>query len=197
MNHFHKLEYMAQLVLDGSSFGSFVGFIGGGFSFIEGQEGIDGRLCEALYQGLRDDNSSLKDLSLVAVGRGPGSHTGTRSVAALGKGLAMALGIPWKLFPSLLLHLPEKEGVLGAFIETKQGAFHLCMYHSLNKEVLCNQELSKEDFDKRAHSVEHWGEPSFYTLCHVETFLQKAPLSSLGEPLDYLGTMGNSHFLQL
>ncbi len=48
-------------------------------------------------------------LSFIAVGRGPGSYTGTRAAVAAATGFAMGAEIPLIHFPSLLAFLPPTQ----------------------------------------------------------------------------------------
>lgn len=51
-------------------------------------------LIEHIEQGLKDQDLTLKDLSLISVGLGPGSFTGLRVGLAVAKGLSRVSGAP-------------------------------------------------------------------------------------------------------
>jgi tRNA threonylcarbamoyladenosine biosynthesis protein TsaB len=67
---------------------------------------------------------SLKILTEIAVGIGPGSYTGTRVGVAVAKSLAFGLGIPLKTFLSPLAFLPNQEGKFGVVLPTRSGQFY-------------------------------------------------------------------------
>lgn len=64
---------------------------------------------------------SLKILTEIAIGTGPGSYTGTRVGVAVAKSLAFGLGIPVKTFPSPLAFLPDQKGRFGVVLPTRSG----------------------------------------------------------------------------
>lgn len=74
-----------------------------------------------------------QNISYIAVGRGPGSYTGTRAAVAAATGFSQGADIPLILFPSLLLFLPEGDAeaileIKGSkdfyILECKEGAIH-------------------------------------------------------------------------
>jgi tRNA threonylcarbamoyl adenosine modification protein YeaZ len=63
------------------------------------------------------------DLKEIAVGKGPGSYTGTRLGASVAKTLCFALNIPLKAFYSPLAFMPNTEGAF--LLPTKAGLYFL------------------------------------------------------------------------
>ena len=85
---------------------------------------------------LKEEKCSLKTLSYIAVGKGPGSYTGIRSGVAVAAGLSYGLRIPLVSFYSLQSYVPTTLGKFhiissarsrGIYLlegeNTKEGAF--------------------------------------------------------------------------
>jgi len=82
--------------------------------------GPGGELLPRLLQLLDQQGATLRDLTGIAVGLGPGSFTGLRVGLALAKGLVAGLGCPIVGIPSLdawLVAVPEADAAL-----TRAGA---------------------------------------------------------------------------
>ena len=76
---------------------------------------------------------TLGELSLLAVGIGPGSFTGTRIGLATAKGLALAASLPIVGVGSLVAHAYDAlgawpRGVAGALIDASRGAAYGALY---------------------------------------------------------------------
>lgn len=82
-------------------------------------------LLPSIQNLLQKHALSPKDLKAIALGIGPGSYTGTRLGASVGKSLAFALNLPLKTFSSLLAFLPSREGTFASLLPTRAGAFFL------------------------------------------------------------------------
>lgn len=85
----------------------------------------------------------------IIIGEGPGSLTGVRVGAALGKALAFGWNIPLKTFCSLKLFTPKEEGAFAIVVDAKMERTHLlkgvkeknrCVYEPL--ATLPNAEIS-------------------------------------------------------
>ncbi len=61
----------------------------------------------------------------ILIGEGPGSITGARVGAALGKALAFGWKIPCKMFCSLKLFTPKEDGPFTIIVDAKMERFHL------------------------------------------------------------------------
>jgi tRNA threonylcarbamoyladenosine biosynthesis protein TsaB len=78
-----------------------------------------------IQQKIKEKIFQLADLSYIAVGIGPGSYTGIRVGATIGKSLAFALEIPLIGICTLDAFIPESEGVFAALIDAKIGGVYL------------------------------------------------------------------------
>lgn len=84
-------------------------------------------LLPSIYQLLLESKISLKELSKISVGIGPGSYTGTRVAVAVAESLALALSIPLYSFCSLLAFLPAQlpQGPFAFITNTKHESWFL------------------------------------------------------------------------
>ncbi|MEX0629050.1 MAG: tRNA (adenosine(37)-N6)-threonylcarbamoyltransferase complex dimerization subunit type 1 TsaB [Chloroflexota bacterium] len=84
------------------------------------ERGLGGELLPRLLQLLDQQGATLRDVTGIAVGIGPGSFTGMRVGLALAKGLVAGLGCPIVGIPSLdawLVAVPDADAAL-----TRAGA---------------------------------------------------------------------------
>lgn len=79
---------------------------------------------------------SLKDISEIAIGTGPGSYTGTRVGAAVAKCMTFGLQVPIKTFHSPLAFLPEEEGSFAFIIPTRSGQLYALTGRTSSSGVL-------------------------------------------------------------
>lgn len=82
-------------------------------------------LLPTLMALLTEAGISQKEIGWIAVGKGPGSYTGTRIGLAAAQALAFALEIPLISFCSPLAFLPLEEGPFAAIWPTKMGSHYL------------------------------------------------------------------------
>lgn len=121
----------------------------------------------------------------IALGSGPGSHTGTRAVAAIAKGLAIGLKLPLKHFPSLLLSLPRSEGKIGTSLLTRREGLHYVLLYDTNKLAIDFTGLmSEKELESAKASLDAFGHD--FSAYHLKSFLDKTPEFSLAAPLSYL-----------
>ncbi|MBS3904726.1 MAG: hypothetical protein KGZ39_05320 [Simkania sp.] len=175
---------MADLFIDGSSSATLIGLTNGLCRTLPSRAPSDGVVFHAIQELLEISHLSLQDLSSIAAGSGPGSHTGTRAIAAIAKGLALGLKKPFKLFPSLLLFLPQSKGALGTSLPTKSGQFHVLTYDTLTLQVMHNGLMSSDALDALKPSLDAFGYD--YSPCHLANFIKATASSSLNTSLDYL-----------
>jgi tRNA threonylcarbamoyl adenosine modification protein YeaZ len=82
-------------------------------------------MLSAIRQGLNELNINAKDLSLVAVGIGPGSFTGIRVAAATAQSIAYASGIPVIGVSTLACFAPSVDGKYAVIIDAKIGGVYM------------------------------------------------------------------------
>ena len=102
---------MTVLALDASTARATVALIRDGAvlaaaNVVERSEHVEPLLPAALAL-MASASVSLRDLSAIVCGAGPGSFTGLRTAASIAKGLAMGLSIPLYAVPSLPLVLAD------------------------------------------------------------------------------------------
>ena len=84
----------------------------------------------------------LKDLTLIAVGIGPGSFTGIRIGAATGLGLAQSLEIPFVGVSGLdvlarrAVERPNITGRICVMLDARRGQFYFAEYESKNGKIV-------------------------------------------------------------
>lgn len=111
-----------------------------------------------IEQGLKESGISAKQLSAVAVSKGPGSYTGLRIGVSAAKGLAYALNIPLISIDTLQIM------VQAAFLQKKEMAAYCPMIDARRMEVYTavydaglNQIKETEALIVNAESIEKLG----------------------------------------
>jgi tRNA threonylcarbamoyl adenosine modification protein YeaZ len=96
-------------------------------SILRHEQNLSRSLLPSIYQILLESKISLKELSKISVGIGPGSYTGTRVAVAVAETLAFALSIPVYSFCSLLAFLPSHlpQGPFAFITNTKHSSWFL------------------------------------------------------------------------
>jgi len=84
-------------------------------------------LLPRLYDGLASVNCAPKDVGSIVVAAGPGSYTGIRVGAAVGKTLSYSLGLPLVGISALEGLIPETDGSFAAAIDAKIGGVYLLL----------------------------------------------------------------------
>jgi tRNA A37 threonylcarbamoyladenosine modification protein TsaB len=165
---------MEYLYLDGSFENTALGITDGPFLIFPKDQ---------LFQELEPILQNKFDA--IALGSGPGSHTGTRAVAAVAKGLAMGLKLPLKHFPSLLLALPQASGKIGTSLTTRRNGLHYVLFYDTQNAVIDFTGLMpQEQLDIAKGHLSQFG--CDFSSFHLKSFLDKAPEISLCAPLSYL-----------
>ena len=165
---------MEYLYLDGSFENTVLGTTSGPFLTVPRDH-----LFQELEQLLQNK------FDIIALGSGPGSHTGTRAVASAAKGLAMGLKLTLKHFPSLLLSLPKAEGKIGTSLTTRRdGVHYVLLYDTYKASIDFTGLMSQEQLETAKCSLDHFGYE--FSPYHLKSFLDKVPEFSLSAPLSYL-----------
>ena len=96
-------------------------------SILRHEQNLSRSLLPSIYQMLLESKISLKELSKISVGIGPGSYTGTRVGVAVAESLSLALSIPLYSFCSLLAFLPSQlpQGPFAFITNTKHPSWFL------------------------------------------------------------------------
>lgn len=120
---------MTGLILDTSTDQSFVALAEGSdlktFKALPVGNQLSRYLLPHIQELLSENQRALQNLDYIAVGKGPGSYTGTRIGAAVGKSLAFALRIPLIGFLSPLAFLPIEKGDFAYLMDAKLGDVYL------------------------------------------------------------------------
>jgi len=96
---------------------------------IESSLGRGSNLMPQLQDTLARVGVSPQDLGRLVVGAGPGSYTGLRMGAIVGKTLSWSLGIPLVGVPGIAAYIPPEEGPFVGAIDAKIGGVYLCVGH--------------------------------------------------------------------
>jgi tRNA threonylcarbamoyladenosine biosynthesis protein TsaB len=107
-------------------------------------------LIPSLEEMLQKNKISMKEISTLFVGIGPGSYTGTRIAVATMQALSIACNIPLGSFYSPLAFLPQNlpEGPFAFLIEAKSAKNFLLLGHIQSgaiRQDLSHLFVSKED----------------------------------------------------
>src|SRR5260221_9098468 len=88
-------------------------------TIIQPARNLSKELLPALQNLFSTNNLTLKELDYIAIGIGPGSYTGTRVGAIIGKSLAFGLNLPLVGFESPLAFLPDCSGTFVFLADAK------------------------------------------------------------------------------
>jgi len=90
-----------------------------------------GRLLPALDEALQATGVLRDEISVVAVGRGPGSFTGVRIAVASAKGLAHGLGVPLVglgTLDAVAWRFADSDAVVGIVGDAMRGEVYPCLF---------------------------------------------------------------------
>lgn len=123
------------------------------------------KLSVFIDKAIQQANITYKDLSAVAVSKGPGSYTGLRIGVSTAKGLCYALDIPLISIPTtqVLANTYSKalneNDVVCAMIDARRMEVYCAFYNHLLqpisdiKAVLVDEHFAKEYSDKNIHFI--------------------------------------------
>lgn len=89
-----------------------------------------------VQEALKICRKNVGDLAYLAVGRGPGSYTGTRIGVVVAQALSFAQQIPLVSFLSLEAFIPDEEGSFAVLFDAKMGEVHVLMGEKRQGEVI-------------------------------------------------------------
>lgn len=122
-----QTEKMPSLIIDTSTDLCLIGLLKADKVLLERMFSHQNLLSKNLFpaiQSLMEEGDVLpSDLSSIAVGIGPGSYTGTRLGAAVGKSLAFGLNIGLKPFYSPFAFLPQRQGSFAFLLPTRSEGY--------------------------------------------------------------------------
>ena len=129
---FNRKEYihifMLGMIIDTSSEYAILAIVRGekiiSQIFFESKNALSHRLLPEIDQLLKSHETSPKELSYIAVGKGPGSYTGTRVGVSIARALAFALLIPLISFCSLKAFINLPAGSFLNWLEGKNGTIY-------------------------------------------------------------------------
>jgi tRNA threonylcarbamoyladenosine biosynthesis protein TsaB len=104
---------------------------------------------------LKDNNFQPNQ---IAIGKGPGSLTGIRVGAALGKALAFGWSIPLVEFCTLKIFIPQEEGPFAVLIDARMAGIHVAT------GVI------------RDGKLQEWTEPQLQSPSELEKTIEDIPL---------------------
>jgi len=144
-------------------------------------------LIEHIEQGLHDQDLTLKDLSLISVGLGPGSFTGLRVGLAVAKGLSRVSGAPIVGVSTLatMAYAMHSKGPTWAAIDARRREVYAGLYQRDERGQLITLERERayapdELLEVFKRSVEERG-PGLSLAAHkISGYKPLANLSELG-----------------
>ncbi|KPK32235.1 MAG: hypothetical protein AMS24_04690 [Chlamydiae bacterium SM23_39] len=97
---------------------------------------------------LKNTNLTLKDLSFIAFGKGPGSFTSIRIAASIAKTLSYSLDIPLISFSSLKSFIPKIDGPFLSIIDCKSNGIYCIKGDKNKKNILYTSNTKIISLDK-------------------------------------------------
>ena len=102
---------------------------------LEGGTQLSRSFLPALAAMMQEEGFVFHDLTYIAVGRGPGSYTGTRVGVAIARSLAFALDISLISFCSLKAFIALASGTFVCWMESKGESFYAIKGRVLKGEL--------------------------------------------------------------
>ncbi|MBQ4818665.1 tRNA (adenosine(37)-N6)-threonylcarbamoyltransferase complex dimerization subunit type 1 TsaB [Aquimarina sp. MMG016] len=160
------------------------------------------RLHNYIDQVMKEAEVLFKDLSAVAVSKGPGSYTGLRIGVSTAKGLCYALDIPLISIPtlqSLALQVNTNDGYIVPMLDARRMEVYSVVFSGSFEQVRETKAeiLSEDSFqdylqDDKVYFIGN-GVEKFTEICeHKNAVFIKKKLPSANE----MATLGYSKFLE-
>ena len=160
-------------------------------------------LVPSIENILKANFKTVKDISRIFIGIGPGSYTGTRIAVSVAEGLSLALNIPLYSFCSLLAFIPDntEDGSFTFLFDSKHSSHFLLKGQIKNKKITAPLEQilveEKDIFEHlKANTLISFNpdglNPSLLKETKKDTFLSKA-CPNLPLLIDYV----NNHSAEL
>ena len=137
-------------------------------------------LLPRLYEGLSSVNRTPKEVESVVVAAGPGSYTGIRVGAAVGKTLSYSLGLPLVGISTLEGLIPEDDGPFAAAIDAKIGGVYLMLGEKKGDTISTEEPFlcPKDEVEAALSSITTIVTPNQKPLLPKianKTFIERAP----------------------
>ena len=163
---------MLTLALDGAATSLYIALKGDGILVERSIDNIhhqDGLLLSKIDELLKETGYSIKDVSLLVLGEGPGSFTSLRIASSLFKGFSLALDIPIKSVSTLdALSLSfdavlPKDTTVVPLVDARMKRFYTAFYE--------NGERITEDMDiSFAEIIAHLPHGRIALVCHKDEY---------------------------
>lgn len=106
------------------------------------------KLMPLIEQLLEDTETNIEDIDIIAISKGPGSYTGLRIGAAIGKSLAHACKIPVVGVPTiaaLAFNMHIADGYIVPILDARGGRFYSGIYKWNKDEFITIEEQFPSD----------------------------------------------------
>lgn len=120
------------------------------------------KLMPLIESLLKDTGTELKELELIAVSKGPGSYTGLRIGAAIGKSMAYALSIPMAGVPTMMAlaaNVYDTSSLIVPVLDARGGRVYSGVYRWTDGELITVKEQFPADAKELAAMLDSCNEP--------------------------------------
>lgn len=120
------------------------------------------KLMPLIEELLEDMNINIQDIDVIAISEGPGSYTGLRIGAAIGKSLAFATNIPIANVPtmkSLASNIYAPNTLIVPVMDAKAGRVYTGIYKWENDKLVTVKEQFPTNVNKLIELLNQYEEP--------------------------------------